>query len=77
MSGDPESSAEQPRAGLCATCTHSRRIESSRGSLFYLCQLSASDPRFRKYPPLPVDSCPGYAPAESKPRTSGGDDSAS
>jgi hypothetical protein len=46
--------------GLCATCQHVRVIRSDRGSLFYLCELSASDPRFPKYPRLPVLSCSGY-----------------
>jgi len=48
-------------AGLCETCQHSRIIVSDRGSVFYLCQLSFSDPRFRKYPALPVLECPGYS----------------
>lgn len=47
-------------AGLCDTCVHVRVIRSDRGSLFYLCTLSATDPRFPKYPRLPVISCPGY-----------------
>jgi hypothetical protein len=47
--------------GLCETCQHSRTVVSDRGSVFYLCQLSFSDPRFRKYPSLPVLECPGYA----------------
>ena len=37
-----------------------RRIESDRGSIFYLCELSKVDPRFPKYPRLPVLSCAGY-----------------
>jgi len=49
-------------AGLCATCTHARIIESRRGSRFYLCELSKVDPRFPKYPPLPVARCSGYEP---------------
>jgi len=48
------------RVGLCVDCVHSRRVESSRGSVFWLCELSASDPRFPKYPRLPVLSCSGY-----------------
>ena len=48
-------------AGLCGTCLHSRRIVSDRGSVFSLCQLSFGNPRFRKYPPLPVIECSGYA----------------
>jgi len=47
-------------AGLCADCVHSRRIESARGSAFILCNLSQTDPRFPKYPRLPVLSCEGY-----------------
>src|SRR5882762_3908042 len=38
--------------GLCGACTHVRRITSDRGSVFYLCVLSAVDPQFPKYPRL-------------------------
>lgn len=48
------------RLGLCATCQHARRIESTKGSEFLLCQLSQSDPAFPKYPRLPVLTCRGY-----------------
>jgi len=37
-----------------------RRMESDRGSAFYLCGLSAMDARFPKYPRLPVVRCFGY-----------------
>ena len=47
-------------AGLCATCRHMRLIRSDRGSVFYVCGLSATDPRFKKYPALPVLACSGY-----------------
>jgi len=56
----PRSSKRSNPAGLCEKCQHARRIESDRGSVFYLCELSASDPRFAKYPALPVIQCPGY-----------------
>jgi len=46
--------------GLCAACVHARVIRSDRGSVFYLCQLSMSDPRFPKYPRLPVVACAGF-----------------
>jgi hypothetical protein len=46
--------------GLCASCTHAQVITSSRQAVFHLCRLSFTDPRFRKYPPLPVVSCAGY-----------------
>lgn len=48
--------------GLCLACTHSRKIESDRGSVFFLCKLSETDPAFPKYPRLPVLSCSGYIP---------------
>jgi hypothetical protein len=40
-----------------------RVITNDRGSRFYLCSLSATDPRFPKYPPQPVCACAGYARA--------------
>jgi len=44
-------------------CAHSRRVDSARGSTFILCELSRTDPRFHKYPRLPVLTCVGYQPA--------------
>jgi hypothetical protein len=52
--------AEHITVGLCAGCLHATRVLSRKGSIFYLCQLSAVDSRFVKYPVLPVRSCPGY-----------------
>ncbi len=49
-------------AGLCATCVHARVITSNRGSRFLLCRVSAIDPRFPKYPSLPVRECAAYRP---------------
>jgi len=46
--------------GLCRTCRHVKVIDSARGSTFYLCRLSETDPRFVKYPRLPVIQCAGY-----------------
>lgn len=51
-------------AGLCGICRHARRIESAKGSVFLLCRLSSSDPRFARYPRLPVFACEGFAPDE-------------
>ena len=67
-----EESAKPERAGLCARCQHLRRIHSQRGSTFYLCQRAATDPRYVKYPGLPVLSCPGYEPAETSPASHSG-----
>jgi hypothetical protein len=60
MSAEDKSAAERFRVGLCADCAHARRIESRRGSIFYMCELSATNPEFAKYPKLPMISCPGY-----------------
>jgi len=57
-----DANGERARAGLCADCVHARQIESDRGPRFYLCELSAVDPVYRKYPALPVIRCVGYAP---------------
>jgi len=48
------------RAGLCENCRFLRKIESDRGSIFYLCERSAIDATFPKYPRLPMLQCPGY-----------------
>jgi hypothetical protein len=55
--GDVENRAA---AGLCADCIHARHIESDRQSVFILCELSLTNPRFSKYPRLPVLACEGY-----------------
>ena len=47
-------------AGLCATCAHVKPVDSSKAPVYYLCRLSESDPRFPKYPRLPVLQCGGY-----------------
>jgi hypothetical protein len=49
-------------AGLCARCRFMRQIKSDRGSTFYLCERSATDAAFPKYPRLPVLECEGYEP---------------
>jgi hypothetical protein len=51
---------EPPPAGLCEHCRHCKKIESARGSVFRLCLLHERDPRFAKYPRMPVVHCPGY-----------------
>ena len=49
-----------PKVGLCSVCTHVRVVETRQGSRYYLCELSRTDSRFVKYPPLPVAECPGF-----------------
>ncbi|HUF13578.1 MAG TPA: hypothetical protein VMN78_10795 [Longimicrobiales bacterium] len=52
-----------PDPGLCRACSHSRVVKSARGSVFWLCELSRTDPAFPRYPPLPVVRCSGFTPA--------------
>ena len=47
--------------GLCATCVHLLLVRSPR-STFVRCALAELDPRFPRYPRLPVAACAGYSP---------------
>ena len=67
---EQESSKSYPRVGLCETCKFMRRIESDRGSIFYMCQLSLTDASFPKYPRLPVLKCAGYKRKQDDPEES-------
>jgi 3-isopropylmalate/(R)-2-methylmalate dehydratase large subunit len=64
MMNDPRGSGQAggDRAGLCERCAHVQIVTTARGSRFYLCRLSFSDPRFPRYPPIPVLRCAGYQP---------------
>jgi hypothetical protein len=55
-------------AGLCATCKYAASIQSHRGSTFLRCDLSFKDPRFAKYPRLPVLHCDGWRRADPPPQ---------
>lgn len=57
-----DAGARQLHAGLCDSCAWQRVVTSARGSRFSLCRRSATDPRFERYPALPVVSCDGYEP---------------
>ena len=63
MSTPPPTAADRVEvarfAGLCASCRHLRVLRSRR-STFVRCGLAARDPRFERYPPLPVAFCRGY-----------------
>lgn len=65
--------------GLCADCAHGREIVSGRGSRFWLCRRSETDPAWPRYPALPVLRCDGFEdgtkgggapPASSEPSES-------
>jgi hypothetical protein len=62
MPVDPIKQTEESRAGLCATCRHLKRNRNDRGSVFYYCRRSETDPSFPKYPALPVLRCRGHEP---------------
>ena len=71
MTADQESVQDtQPSApaGLCARCVHARVVTSGKGSTFLLCGKSATDPRFAKYPRLPVLRCAGFVAVAARPQ---------
>lgn len=55
------------RVGLCSVCRHARVTGNRRGSRFYLCGLSVDDPRYPRYPVLPVRRCSGFQLGEGSP----------
>ena len=60
--------------GLCTSCRHAKSLRTKGGTVIYLCGLSLSDPRFPRYPQLPVKTCPGYdvvSEVEDSPPKSG------
>ncbi len=69
LSAKSEVPVTGPPPGLCGACRHSRVIQTARGSIFRLCERSTTDPRFPRYPNLPVLECVGFEPASSKTRT--------
>src|SRR5208283_2112327 len=48
---------------LCELCQNMREVRTSR-SCFLLCELSATNATYPKYPPQPVIQCDGYKPME-------------
>lgn len=68
--------------GLCPSCVHVQRVESQKGSVFWLCRKGKDDPRFTKYPPQPVWACAGFEPraagegGRDRPGDSAGDSGA-
>ena len=53
---------QQPKVaeGLCPSCKYMKLVTNDRGSRFLFCERSRSDPRFPRYPRLPVLACDGY-----------------
>jgi hypothetical protein len=46
--------------GLCLTCRWMRAVTNRRGSTFFRCGRADTDPRFARYPALPMLACIGY-----------------
>lgn len=63
----------RPDAGLCDRCRHQRLVPNTRGSVFSLCERSRTDPRLRRYPPIPVLRCPGFEPDPDPGQRQAGD----
>jgi hypothetical protein len=59
-SSAPDARDLEHRVGLCARCRHARTQETKRGSTFWRCLRADDDPRFVRYPALPVRECPGF-----------------
>ena len=55
---------ERRSVGLCSDCRFAKRVESGKGSRFFLCRRSESDPSYPRYPRLPVVDCAGHEPVE-------------
>ena len=62
--------SEKAKVGLCSGCRHARVVRTPR-SRFWLCRLAAVDPRFDRYPRLPVIRCIGFEPGTPEEPASG------
>ena len=51
--------APMPTPGLCERCRWARLVRTPR-SAFWLCLRSREDPRYERYPRLPVTRCEGH-----------------
>jgi hypothetical protein len=59
----------EPSPGLCADCGHARALTPRSGSTYYQCLRAEHEPRYPKWPRLPVLSCPGYERGEGEALT--------
>ncbi len=59
--------------GLCLTCRWMRAVTNRRGSTFYRCGRADTDPRFPRYPALPVRACIGYETGRPDEETGSGE----
>jgi len=59
----PETAGGDPAVGLCARCAVCQRVRSARGATFFRCRRADVDPRYARYPRLPVMQCVGFEPS--------------
>ena len=50
--------------GLCETCRWVRVIQTQKGTVYHWCGHSRVDPRFPRYPRLPVMNCTAFREGE-------------
>jgi len=58
--------------GLCLSCRWMRAVTTRRGSTFYRCGRADTDPRFARYPALPMRQCVGYEQGRPEDETEPG-----
>jgi hypothetical protein len=58
---EADAEAERRRVGLCAGCGFAA-VQRGASGRFWRCRRADSDPAYRRYPPLPVLRCAGFAP---------------
>ena len=54
---------EAARLGLCATCRFGRVFRSGKGVTYVSCERSKIDPRYPRFPTVPVLECAGFEEA--------------
>ena len=47
--------------GLCLSCLYARVIPAKANHVYYFCERSVDDPRYTRYPHLPMLTCDGHA----------------
>lgn len=50
----------EARVGLCGSCAHAKRLTTKGGGAVFQCGRAADDPRFARYPRLPMVACAGH-----------------
>ena len=59
-------------ASLCEACKNIREVRTAR-SRFLLCEVSATNHGYRKYPPQPIVRCDGYQSCDEAGQKKPGD----